>query len=90
MAYYWLDQETYETIKFHITELSDPARLDRMDDSEGKFVKQFIENLEKFDRNLKCSPKQQNWLRTLFDKYVNKEDEELESTDRRFKRWSGD
>lgn len=88
MAYYWLDEETYDAVKFHITELADPSVLDRLEDKEGEFMRQFIQNLEKYDRNLKCSPKQQNWLKSLYTKYVIKADEELESTDKRFERWS--
>lgn len=88
MGYYQLDQETFETVKFHLDAL-ESEHIDRMNDVEGKFVLQMQSALEKYDRNLSCSLKQKNWLRQIYSKYVENEDEEIESTDKRFNRWSG-
>ena len=90
MGYYWLDDDTFDNVKFHIEALADVEVLDRMQDSERKFVDQMIVSLENYDRNLKCSPKQQEWLRGLYNKYINNAKEEVESTDSRFRRWSKD
>lgn len=87
MGYYALDTETFELIKFHLDAI-ESEHIDRMRDNERGFVIQMQAALERYDRNLSCSLKQKDWLRQIYSKYVENEEEEIESTDKRFERWS--
>jgi hypothetical protein len=96
MGYYSLDEDTFDAIKLHIEQLNTDEAMEQMTDDEERFVRQMAGRLEQYDRNIICSPKQQKWLGDLFKKYGKdgyrrSEDDEdgIEATDTRFKRWSG-